>query len=154
MMRHVFDHVIEQRRCFLEFKMGPLECLFVVLSIIFRYYHKQMIVGHIMITQHTWVLFVCCFVHLENFFSLIWKCRKCHHCRWCRPWPLSRVFFVFFVFFVLFFFIVRHPSLRIRKIFTFPRAFGNGALTTCFKELDPSRLAFEHPTFRIQGRAF
>ena len=31
-------------------------------------------------------------------------------------------------------------------------ALDNGAVTTCFHDLDPSQLGFEHPTFRMQGK--
>ena len=31
------------------------------------------------------------------------------------------------------------------------RAFGSGAVTTCFNDLGLSRLGFEHPTIRLRG---
>ena len=38
-----------------------------------------------------------------------------------------------------------------RVIHTYCRAFGSGAVTTCFYEQGLSRLRFEHPTFRLRG---
>ena len=38
-----------------------------------------------------------------------------------------------------------------RYISTYCRAFGCGAVTTCFYDLGLLRLGFEHPTFRLRG---
>ena len=37
-------------------------------------------------------------------------------------------------------------SPRTYDTHTYCRTFGSGAVTTCFNNLDPSRLVFEHPT--------
>ena len=37
-------------------------------------------------------------------------------------------------------------------MYTYCRAFGSGAVTTRFYDLGLSRLGFEHPIFRLQGK--
>ena len=38
-----------------------------------------------------------------------------------------------------------------RDTHTYYRPFGSATVTTCFYDFSPSRLIFEHPTFRLQG---
>ena len=39
-----------------------------------------------------------------------------------------------------------------RDTYTYCRAFGRGAVSTCIYDLGLSRLEFEHPTFRMQAQ--
>ena len=104
-------------------------------------------------TMFCWFVCLEFFCHLDNF-SLIWRR---HHCRWraanCDLCPALMT-------------IDGESSLAYhsycdtgyhfimvisRNIHTYCRAFGNGAVPTCFNDLGLSRLGFEHPTFRLRG---
>ena len=104
------------------------------------------------------VLFVSClirvFVPLENF-SLLWRR---HHNRWRTakfdPCPAHMTIEQWG------FFNMPHllwhgawSSPRTRDTHTHCQAFGSWAVTTCFYDLGPSRLEFEHPTFRSRAKA-
>ena len=49
---------------------------------------------------------------------------------------------------------LRWSSQMTRDFHTYCRAFSNGAVTTCFYDVGPSRLGFEHPTFRLRDQRF
>ena len=52
---------------------------------------------------------------------------------------------------VVFRVLCKHQSSpRTRYIHTCCRAFGSGTVTTCYGDLGPSGLGFEHPTFRMR----
>ena len=44
-----------------------------------------------------------------------------------------------------------NSSARTSDTLTYCRAFGSGVVTTCFYDLRPSWLGFDHPTFRLRS---
>ena len=44
-----------------------------------------------------------------------------------------------------------HPFIMTRDTHAKCRAFGSGAVTTCFNDLSLSQMGFEHQTFRFRG---
>ena len=102
-------------------------------------------------------LFVCLFVVPLQNFSLIWRR---HHYRWraanfelCSAIMVFKQWRFFSVTHLLWQgpghpFIMASPT---RDTQNTCRAFGSGALTTCFNDLGLSRNGFEHPNFRLRG---
>ena len=80
---------------------------------------------------------------------------RCHHCRWraanfdlysalmaIEQWGFLSVAHLLWH---------KWSSPRTSDIHTYWRAFGRGAVTTCFYDLGPSPIGFKHPTFRMRG---
>ena len=123
----------------------------------------QVILDNMIFKFRSCICLFCWFVDLEFIvplenFSLIWRR---HHCRWrAANFDLCSVFMVIEKWW---FFKVPHllwhgPSvynLHLRGPVTLApnlwRAFGSGAVTTCFNDIGLSLLGLKHPNFRLWG---